>query len=145
MRHLQQQQAQSQSHLSAAAFEFAMRDISARQRRCNHVCLLLTAVCALWFIFCACGLACEMLWHVNPAPMMFSVKSLVLSVIFLCAIRLVRRKLALESESVMCGRMNRTLALCNLDLAYDAYSGRLFSARKRAHTDGHPVELVYLS
>jgi hypothetical protein len=63
----------------------------------------------------------------------------------LCVIRLVRRKLALESEGTMCIRLNRTLELCGLDLAYDVYSGRLFSKQKRAHRDGHPVELDYFS
>lgn len=84
----------------------------------------------------------------NPAPLFVSFKSLGLSICCLCAVRLARRKLALESEDVMCARLNRTLALCNFDLAYDVYSGRLFSQRRRAqqHVDGNlPLELEDIS
>lgn len=110
--------------------------------------LLVTAVCALWLLFCASGLLCGILWHVNPAPMFVSVKSLALSVCSLFGVRLARRKLALEAETAMCARFNRTLALCDFDLAYDVYSGRLFSKKRRAqqHTDGHlPLALDDLS
>jgi hypothetical protein len=145
---LQQQTAAQHHHLNAAAFEFALNDISMRQRRCHHAGLLLTAACALWLLFCASGLTCSALWHVNPAPLFVSVKSLTLSVCCLVAVRLARKKLALESEDSMCARLNRTLALCGFDLAYDVYSGKLFSKRRRAqqHVDGHvPLEMEDIS
>lgn len=137
--HVQIMRTANQAHQmwNATVFEIALREIVARQSRSHHLVQLAIATCTVGVICSVVGTVFAVVWQRAEMPFLFSPTWTVCYVVVLSLLRMIRKRYGLESEEVYCQRVNECLQRCQLDIAYDLYSGRLFSRDSRARLGGH--------